>query len=114
MTCSGELMSATRRNPNPIAEADTDDLFEHYLRRTASDARLADWVIEHIEDSGVKLTDAARSVFVEALGCLTKEELIAQVMRNQTDRRAARDYHTWCLEEAEALAARKARRHGLW
>ena len=107
-------MTTTLRGENPVANADTDELFKHYLRNSASDARLVDWVIEHITDSGLELTDAARSVLVEALDCLTGEELIEQIVRNQADHRAARGYHRWCLEEAEALATRKARTDGLW
>lgn len=107
-------MTPTLRSDDPVTDADTDELFKQYLRSSASDARLVEWVFEHITDSGLKLTDTVHSILTEALECLTRDELIEQIALNQPDHRSARGYHTWCLEEAEALAAGKARSEGLW
>lgn len=102
------------RCDDAIAAADSTELFEEYLGTFFTEGQLVGLVMQHLEGSGVTLSDAVREVLADALGCLTQRELVEQVVLNEADRRAWAGYHKRCCEEAEARRAREAQGGRLW
>ena len=97
------------RREDPIAAIDTTELFEEYLETCCGEAEMAQWVMRHLDEANVGLTESVQAMLAEALSYLGKRELIEQVVLNEHDRRAYPDYRRWCLEALEGERARAIR-----
>jgi hypothetical protein len=102
-------MTRHERTYDPIATVDSPDFFREYLRSSCSEEELAQWVMRHVEQSGLGMTDSVRAIVSEAVGYLPRGEMIEQVVLNERERQKSPGYRRWCIAELEAREERIVR-----
>lgn len=102
-------MRPSERIWDPLAVVDAAELFREYLDRNCADEELVQWVMRQMEDDNVGLTDSVRAILEEAVGYLSRGELIEQIMLNEQDRRRYPGYRRWCIRALEARREREVR-----
>lgn len=102
-------MTQPTRIWDPIAGADTPELFREYLERCCGKEELARWVMRHMELSSVGMTECVHAIMEEAVSYLSQGELVEQVMLNEHERRRCPGYRRWCARAIEAEREREAR-----
>jgi hypothetical protein len=102
-------MMRRERAWDPIVAVDTPELFREYLQSECSDEELVQWVMRKQQRSNFALTESATAIISEALGYLTRAELIELVALNEDDRCACPAYRRWCISAMEAREERRVR-----